>query len=55
MSTPRERRIYMEIKQMFETPDIVSIQDIDPKSIDVTDNNLMDILLNLRLIIFHDF
>jgi hypothetical protein len=44
-TTKREKRIYMEIKQMFETPDIVSIQDIEPKSIDVNDKNLMDIII----------
>lgn len=41
----RDRRLTAEIKKMFETPDIVSIQDIDPKSIDVNDKNLMDIII----------
>jgi hypothetical protein len=45
MSTPRERRIAGELKQLFITADIVSIQDIDPKSIDVNDKNLMDIII----------
>ena len=45
MSTTRETRIYKEIEQMFKTADIVSIQNIDPKSIDLNDKNLMDIII----------
>ena len=45
MSTTRETRISKEIYQMFKTADIVSIQNIDPKSIDLNDKNLMDIII----------
>ena len=37
----REKRIPKEIEQMFKTADIVSIQNRDPKSIDVNDNDVM--------------
>jgi hypothetical protein len=41
----REKRIPKEIEQMFKTADIVSIQNRDPKSIDVNDNNFMKIII----------
>lgn len=45
MSSSRERRIAGELKQLFETADIVRIQNIDRESIDVNDKNLMDIII----------
>ena len=41
----REKRIPKEIEQMFKTADIVSIQNRDPKSIDVNDNDFMKIII----------
>ena len=47
MSTTREPRIYKEIYQMFNASgiDIVSINNIEPKRIDLNDKNLMDITI----------
>lgn len=45
ISKDRETRISKEIEQMFKTANIVSINNIEPKSIDLNDKNLMDITI----------